>query len=210
MNRRNFIVFDVETSGTDPDKNHEIVQLAATAINCHDLSPHYAGEFHLVLKPNYPECASPDALKIIGDELWQKALTKGIDQKLGLGSFLDYIRRVGTSKYDNPILVAHNRQFDIKMLEKWCLRYNLIKDLELSSIPWNFMPFCTMQAMFALWENDPDVANYKLDTFLSLLGRKRSGNTHDALEDVRETAHCFVRYLRFMRHCRSKMTVTKE
>ena len=209
MNQCNFIVFDTETSGTDPEQNHEIVQLAATAINCHDLTPHHAGEFHILLKPNHPECADPGAIQVIGKELWERAQREGIDQKEGLKSFVRYVESVNPTKKWNskPILVAHNRSFDMNMIESWMLRYGIVKDTNIKTIPWSFMPFCTMQAMFALWENDPEVVNYKLDTLLGLMGRKRSGNTHDALEDVRETAHAFVRYMKFMRLCRSKMNI---
>ena len=66
---RNYIVHDLETSSlNDPDplKQGEIVQIAATTLQYHDYSPHINGNFEIVLKPQFPERASPKAIEKIG------------------------------------------------------------------------------------------------------------------------------------------------
>lgn len=208
MNNRNFIVYDTETSGLKPEDGAEIVQLAATAYNAHDLAPHPAGEFHILLKPNFPEKASPDAINIIGEDLWIRAQKEGVDQKIGLQAFCEYVTRVNDSRQwaTKPILAGHNLDFDMNMWEFWAKHYGVIKDFNKAPYA-SHIKLDTMDMMFSLFENDPDVVNYKLDTCLGIFKMKRTGDTHDALEDVRLTGQLFVRYMKFQRLCRQKLVI---
>lgn len=208
MNNRHFIVFDTETSGLNPADGAEIVQIGAVAYNAHDLSPHPAGEFEIILKPNFPEKASQGALEVIGEDLWNRALKHGVDQKIGLQHFLDYCRKVNTTGQwaTKPILVGHNVGFDMRMTEYWMRHYNILTDF--GKAPYaDHIKLDTMDMMFSLFESDSEVVNYKLDTCLGIFKMKRTGETHDALEDVRLTGELFTRYMKFQRLCRSKLLI---
>lgn len=207
IDKRHFVVFDLETTGLDPTQKAEIVQIAATTINFNTLEPNNNGEFQIILKPQFPEAASPEAIKVIGEELWEKAKVDGIHPKVGLRKFIDYVNSANWQNkfYTAPILTGYNSvKFDEPFLIHWLTHYKLVKDR--NSLPWSNQSKDLMFQMHDLFHLD-DLPNRKLDTHLNLFNLSRSSATHDALEDVRLTAQLFVRYMKMMRHIRSKLKI---
>ncbi len=205
-NKRNFIILDTETTGLKPEEGAEVIQIAATAINCTDFDVHHAGEIELLIKPQNPELAQAKAIEIVGP-LWKRANEEGLHPKVCFQKFYDYIQTVDTDHnvMTKPIVVAYNTEFDITHLIHNFLKYKIVDSVD--DMPWARMYLDVQQIAFFLFESDVTVHNFKLDTFLQKLGRSRSSNKHDAMEDVRETAQGFIRAMKFFRACRSKMKI---
>jgi DNA polymerase III epsilon subunit-like protein len=85
-------------------------------------------------------------------------------------------------------------------------KYNIVKNED--DLPWApHIQLDTMDMFFVLFENDPAIKNFKLDTMASTLGMQRSGSTHDAVEDVAITTQAFRRQMLYFRECRKRMSI---
>lgn len=210
VDKRNFIIFDLETSGIDPEGGAEIVEIAATSLRWQDYAFHENGDFHLILKPKTPEKASPEAIKVIGENLWNKALNEGIDQKVGLKKFIEYIHSFNYMKavYTLPTMVGYNIiGFDMPFITYYLKQYKLIKTRD--DCPWSIFSKDVLHQMTDLFAKD-NLTNRKLDTFCNIMGMSRKQETHSALEDVKLTAQLFVRYMKMMEVVRSKLKINNE
>ena len=197
-NKRYFIVYDIETTGLDPEKGSEIVQIAAVKLDYSTYEIDDKNPFEIVLKPQNPLTADPKALEVIGEDLWQKALNDGVHPKTALRKFSQFIDSHNTSQkfWTSPILVGFNNSgFDNPFIEFWMKQYKIIGQKR-NDKPWSHISLDVLPLMFSLFGRD-NMKNNRLDTFASLLGLSRSSETHDALEDVLITADMFQRYMKF-------------
>ena len=207
IEQRNYCVFDLETTGLYPEEGAEIVQIGAIAFNHYDYSQHDAGIFEVILKPQFPEKANKEAIKIIGEELWERANNEGLHPKVGLRAFIDYIDLLNPSgKFWNaPVLVGFNSiRFDEPFLQYWLKHYKIIKNTK--EWPWANTSIdvkCQMSDLFA----KDNLPNRKLDTFLDMLGIPRSTEEHSAIEDVDRTAQIFIRYRKLMERVRKNIKI---
>lgn len=206
MSHRNFIIYDTETTGLNPEEGHEITQLSAITLNGHNFQPHHVGPFNIFIKPQHPEKASKKALEVARAS-FDKAMASGVPIKTALAHFNDYCAKVNPSgkMMEKPIMVGHNEKFDRKFINHYALETKLFKNLDDAN--WGHQVLDTKDIMVILYESDLDVKQYNLDTALSLLGLARTGTSHDAMEDVELTAQLFVRYMQFFRRCRKKMNI---
>lgn len=208
MNKRVILVADLESTGLDPEKG-EIVQIAARAIHPASLDDHFAGSFNIILKPKHPDKIEQGALDVIGPALWEKAKTEGIDQKVGLQQFYNFCLKCSTdnTSYGKPMIAGHNIKFDIGWFTNHFVKYGIIKDPQ--DVPWHYNSLDSMTIAFLLFESDPMVRDFRLDTFLAQIGMAREGKHHGAVEDVNLTTQAIIRSLKFFRDCRRKMKVIK-
>jgi DNA polymerase III epsilon subunit-like protein len=58
---------------------------------------------------------------------------------------------------------------------------------------------------FTWFENNKDVANYKLDTLRDYFGIPKDG-AHNAIKDVKDTAMILARFMKFHRNIAAKTT----
>ncbi len=204
-NKRNYFVYDTETSGLDPEQGHEIVQIAARALNGWNFDDHHAGKFHILIKPQNPEKADPKALEVIGP-LWDKALKQGVEPSVAYQSLFNWIVKTNDSGkvFTKSVLVGHNADYDDMMTTYFFKKYKLVKNRD--DKPW-FKIFDSWQTMMELWESDPNVNKFNLDAYLALLGIQRSGNHHDAMEDVDLLTEAFRRTMKFMRRCNKSLRI---
>lgn len=209
-NKRNFIVFDTETTGLDPLSGHEIVQLSAIAINAWNLEIHHAGTFNALIKPQNPEVAEAKAIDVIGD-VWTKANEEGLHPKVVFEEFVKWVESVNDNNnwYSRPMMVAHNLDFDIKFINYWFNKYKILSTNDKGEIdtPWSKIGIDTMTIFFSMFESDASITDIKLDTILEKLGLARKSADHNALEDVELLSQAFVRSLKFLRECRKRMRV---
>lgn len=213
MNKQVFIYFDTETTGVDPRAGHEIIQIAAKAINPATLEFYENGEFEIVLKPQRPEKASPEAVEILGPELWSRCQKEGFEPKVGLQKFMDWINSYnntpGKKYWGQPIMVAHNVAYDLMMMHHALLdEHKLYKNRD--SLPFCSRSLDTWACFFTLYESDPEVSKYSLDSLMGILGMKRTASTHDALEDVRLGANAFIRFMKLYRQFKKKIKINNE
>ena len=174
------VVFDTETTGTDPFKD-DIIQIAAIEIVKGIIGNHI--DFYL------------NTEKDIGSSQKVHGITKkfleenGIDRHQAFGKFLEFI--------GNDPICAHNIRFDLSMIETNLLRIN-------REGIWNKNPtYCTLEITRAL---DPDSPNHKLATLIERYGIEGQ-NTHNALDDVRATANLI---LSLEKQAITKMTKVKN
>jgi DNA polymerase III epsilon subunit-like protein len=200
-NKRHFVIYDLETQNSNPNcPKTEIVQIAAVTARYQDYELHPDIEpFEIILKPEKPENAHPDAIKVIGQDLWDRALSEGVSPKVGLRKFKEYLNRSNISgKYwDAPILTGFNTlRYDDPLLLNSMVRHKVIKGHD--DCPWAYMGYDLMPMLHSIFGRDTGMQNHKLDTYLDMFDLSRKGNTHDAVEDVMLTYELFKRYMRFM------------
>ena len=137
-----FVVFDVETTGLDPE-NDRIVEIGAVRVEKGKITDKY----QKLINPGIPMPEEASAENHITDSM----LKKCPDIKDVLPSFLQFV--------DGDVLVAHNAAFDASFLRKACsdLHYNAPAEY-----------FDTMR-LSVYWPNLP---NRKLESFLSAAGIK--------------------------------------
>ena len=197
-NNRNFIVFDIETSGLDPKAGAEIVQISAVALKYSDYSEIHNGKFDILLKPQRPEKASPEAINVIGEELWNRAKSDGLHPKVALRKFKEYLDSVNQTKkfWTAPILVGFNiNNFDVPFIKHELDAYKIV-DIN-GEMPWSNLQLDLMPIMFSIFGRD-GLKNNKLDSYAEVLGLARASENHDAAEDVEITREMFQRYMKFM------------
>jgi DNA polymerase III epsilon subunit-like protein len=211
-NKRNFVVYDLETTGLSPEKGAEIVQIGAMALKYGDYGIHEIGSFEITVKPLSPEKADDQAIRVIGNDLWNKALNEGVHPKTALRKFHRYITDANWSgKYwSAPVRVGfNNNSFDDKFLEYWMKEYKVIGQKK-DDQPWAHFSLDVYPLMFSVFGRD-NLKNNKLDTFAEMLGMSRSSSTHDAMEDVMITVKMFQRYMNFSNfQIRPKISIKKE
>ena len=207
-NNKNFIVFDIETSGLNP-KNSEIVQIAATALKYSDYTEIENGKFTILIKPQKPNEASKEALAVIGDSLWNAANKDGLHPKVAMRKFKEYIDSMNPTKkfWTAPILVGFNIiNFDIPFIRHHMAEHKLL-DLDEDS-PWSNIQIDMMPLMFSIFGRD-GLKNNKMDTYAELMGLSRATSNHDASEDVEITKKMFQRYMKFMVKIRPKINTSQ-
>ena len=88
------------------------------------------------------------------------------------------------------------------------LEYKIIDNED--DLPWSNMQLDLSPLMFSIFGRD-GLKNNKLDTYASIIGLARSGENHDAEEDVNITKQMFQRYMKFMSFkIRPKINTKKE
>lgn len=206
MNNRNIISCDTETTGLDP-LVHEVTELAAIALNGWDYQPHHAGKFHVFIRPQKPEIASAKAIQV-AKESYEKAMDIGVEPKVAYRHYMEWVDSVNDKQKEStkPMLCGHNVLYDYNMITENAKRLKLIKTEK--DIPWDYHTIDTWAIMFFLFESDPTVNRFNLDTFLEKLGLARTGKTHGAMEDVELTTQIFQRCMAFFRKASKKMVVT--
>lgn len=212
MSFRNFFIFDTETTGLLPklpEGGCEIIQFSARALNGWDLSPHHAGIFNIWIKPLRPDLAEPGAIQKVGEANFKRAIEEGIEPKVAFAKIYEWILSVNDSKKDweKPYACGHNIiNFDIPALKHWLLQYKFLKSPWSDDTPW-FCPIDTMVSSILLFESDPNIRSFALNPMLEILNLKRKSEIHEAEEDVELNEQLFIRQLKFLRNCKTKMRI---
>lgn len=212
MNRRNFIIYDLETSGLDFKGGAEIVQISAITANANDYNKCKSiPAFNILIKPQTPDLAEKKAISVIGDKLWSSAQADGLHPKTALRKFKEYMElsNPSGSYMTTPILVGFNIcNFDNPFLEHHLEKHKILTGK--NSLPWSNVKIDLMPLMFSVFGRD-NLKNNRLDTYAELLGLRRNSDTHDAEEDTEITYEIFKRYMNFMNFkIRPKITIRKE
>ena len=176
-----YLVLDIETTGLKKDNQYpNIVQIAFQMISYENST----SRFYLVDVGSYNsvELKLSFIIKPNGYEIsFENSLIHGITNKYALDNGLelkDVISRLNGYIHDyQPILIAHNAEFDIDILKY----YGLYKYVSY---------FCTMKYLsdIKFKENDK---YFKLTELYTTLFNKEIIQQHDALKDVEILYDCF-------------------
>ncbi len=163
-------VFDVETTGLDPNRGHRIIEIAALKIEDGKLNKD--NPFHEFVNPERPIPHEAAQINKISDDDVAQAPT--IDQVLP--GFLEFA--------SGSFLVAHNAQFDMGFLNR---------EKELC---WGFIElpehFCTMKLSQSVF---PTEFRHSLDVVGQRLELELPKERHRALPDVILTAEALLKMI---------------
>jgi DNA polymerase III epsilon subunit-like protein len=183
-----YLIFDTETTGlmhgkkvTPKNLQHlpHVIQLAYMLID---------DDFNEV--ETFCELIKPDGWQVPTSKFWidngystEQNKKLGVPMKKVLPQFCDALNRSHT-------IVGHNLQFDNKMISVEMLRHNILPAKKAEN------KVCTMMQTIKFCKlPKPNGNGYKFAKLVEL-HKKLFGsgfeNAHDALEDVRATARCFV------------------
>jgi DNA polymerase III epsilon subunit-like protein len=203
MNYENFIVFDLETSGINPE-TAQIVQVGAVCVDARRLEIIGGSEFDVLIKPLYGEECTKAGLQELTDgaiKIHKKDHTllaeKGVSLDTGISNFVSYVNsyNYAKTKWKSPIACGYNsNNYDIPILKR---------DLARTNQNYPFHPSISvdvMQLLFLFFENDKNVSRLSADSLIRKhMGWKDKGESHDALGDVIMTAEVLIKSLRLIR-----------
>lgn len=189
-NIKRVLVFDTETNGklknwsakvTDYDQFPRVTQLGWMII---DIDTGTTQEKESMIYPRGWEIPV-EKFFIKNNMSTQRCMDEGIDMELVLEEFCSDVDTV-------DLLIAHNIDFDHKVLSAEMIRYNIK--------PTKRVPkFCTMKSTTDLCKLPGQYGSYKWPQLIELhqylFGCDFEG-AHDAMDDVRATGKCFVELLK--------------
>jgi exonuclease I len=201
------VVFDFETGGKNP-RTCEPLQLAAVVLDSRSLEIKPNSEFQIYMKPLDWNNVEQEALDI--NKISRQTIEdKGVNQKEAWNSFTSYISKYNKKKtfWGAPIAAGHNiTGYDLIIVDRLCQLYGPIDSKTKESQLFHGRDKLDLMNLCFLWfENNKDVANYKLDTLRDYFGLSREG-AHNAVVDVKQTALLLSRFLRFHRNLAAKTT----
>lgn len=158
-----YIVFDIETTGLDLDKD-EIIEIAAIRV----IQGSEVDRFHLLVRPKQRLSRKIVDLTGITDDLLE---SQGVDLETAMNEFVSYV--------GDDIVVAHNAPFDSEFMQASCEECDLD----------DFDNDCIDTIALAK-KKMPEASNYRLETLLGLLNLDNK-RFHRAESDCEATLHLF-------------------
>jgi DNA polymerase III epsilon subunit-like protein len=221
-NFQKFCVFDMETDGVNPDICSP-VQIAAVIVDPIKLEVVPNSEFNITLKPEALEKNQTYAYED-SDVLDFHSKVRGCakeeilsswreyqNQETGWKMFVSYLDMYHTrsngkkSCFTAPIAAGYNiNRFDLRIIERLSTKYNNLNKEGRTSLFYPRDVVDVMNVLFYWFEYNNELKNYTLDNLRDYLGIDKT-NAHDALKDVKDTAHIMVRFLKLHRSLGQKV-----
>lgn len=203
---RDIIVFDFETGGRNPLRCQP-TQIAAIALDGRNFR--LKGEFNSMMRPILDDDKALEAgvdpieegaLKVTGQtrsQLARAPLPKGVWKKFV--TFVNKYNWKGTP-YFAPIPAGFNiLGYDMKIVDRLCKEYGPYDDKrEGQKLFHQIYKIDVMDDVWLWTEGDPDVKSISMDSLRERMGLS-SENSHDALQDVKDTANIFIKLQRSRR-----------
>lgn len=137
-----YVVFDVETTGLDVNRD-EVIEVAAIKV----LHGEETGRFHALIRSHRPVPPKIVELTGISDDVLG---SQGVDLERAIGGFISFV--------GDDVVVAHNAAFDSSFIQASCEECDLD----------DFDNECIDTVVLAK-EKMPGAANYRLGTLLGIL-----------------------------------------
>jgi DNA polymerase III epsilon subunit-like protein len=220
-NFQKICVFDLETDGISPDKCSP-VQIAAIMVDPNKLEIIPDSEFNINLRPEALQ-DKPDYDYSDSDVLDFHAKVRGSSkedilkqwkdyqkQEQGWKLFVSYLELYHTrsdkkSCFTAPIAAGYNiNRFDLRIIERLSTKYNNVNKEGKSSLFYPRDVLDMMNMVFYWFEGNSELKNYTLDHIREYFGLSTVG-AHDALKDVKDTAHLLIRFMRLHRNTAAKV-----
>lgn len=213
IDNRNFIVFDFETSSSNP-AIAQILQIGACII---DQSLNIIDEFESLIKPEDEATIEPKAMEV--NHLKIEELREAPEIKTIFPVFADWIKKYNTKKdkstFGSPIATGYGiDHFDCPIFERYCKRFGYWdKKWDNQNLMNPVFTFDVMKYMWWLTRSNGDVANVKLGTVLEYAGVPKEeieSGAHSAVWDVRKTAQLAIKILNLGNYLSSFNTTTNK
>lgn len=180
MKKAHYIVFDTETGGFDPTEN-PIIEIAMIALDGTSLKE--IERYETLIKPYDDLIVTKEALKANGLNM-SDVHENGLIKTAAYKEITQFIKKLNpkSNKFNKPILVGHNVQFDIDMMEMF---FYLNKESNLYDFV-NRQTICTMVEAKRMGIED----SLSLSSLCEKLGIVLN-NAHKAMPDTLATAEAF-------------------
>lgn len=192
LNGHILCAIDTETTGLRP-RYHEIVQLALLPLDARLNPLKDVPHFDILIKPEYPNRIEKEAVRKIGQEKWNMAITMGIPREAAVDLFEEwFFYKLGIADGKRITPLAQNWKFDYEFLDElfgWELRNERFDSR--SRDTFTVAQFLNDQADFDA-EKIPFPDNQQLSNLARRLNIEvESDMTHDALYDCHLTAKVY-------------------
>ena len=221
MANKDYIVFDFETGGRDPEICQP-TQIAALALDGRTFR--LKGTFNSEIKPvsfdEEPVYKDKEKTEILWGPLEDEALKITGKTKEGLANaptletvwpkFVKFVEKYNWNKssWFAPIPAGYNIiNYDMPIIKKLCKMFGPWDEVRGQQKLFNpIMKVDMMDNMFVWTEGDPSIKSISMDNV-----RKRMGlsgeNAHDALQDVKDTANIMIKFMMTHRAVYKKMEI---
>ena len=181
----NYIVFDCETGGLDPEKN-PITEIALIAFQGEDFKE--VGRYETFVKPYGGKEYVPKALEMTG--ITMDMINSGIELKEFVKQVTVFLKAAKRKGRIRPVMAAHNAAFDQGMLEFAFHEagknlYELIDPVFIDTMTWSRL-------------KDPEKKKHNLPTVCERVGVEIV-NAHRAMDDVEATKQALMSFVGSLR-----------
>lgn len=182
---------DVETTGLMPGY-HDLVQVACVPLDG-NLDPLNVSPFYMTIRPNHPERAEAEALRVNGFKLSDLAVYPDCAQVADC--FDEWFEGLCLPMYKQLIYLVQNSPFDIGFMRQWLGNKGFEKYFARRGRDTMFTALALNDQ--AAWKNKPIPFNrVGLKDLCKVFGI-RQDNHHDALDDCLNTAKVYRELLRY-------------
>lgn len=206
MANRDYIIFDFETGSRNPHRTQP-TQIAAIALDGRTLN--VKGQFNSEIRPIFDDAEAIAAgLDPIEDEALK--ITKKTREKLAeapslksvwakFTKFVDQYNWKGDTFF-NPIPVGFNIiGFDMIIVHRLCKEFGpWDKEREQQKLFSKVYKIDIMDTVFAWTESDPSIRSISMDSLRERMGLSTE-KAHDALQDVKDEANIFIKFMKTYR-----------
>lgn len=198
--KRDIVCFDFETGGRNPLRCQP-TQIAAIVLDGRNFKP--KGEFNSLMRPILDD---ESALAAGVDPLEEEALriTRKTREELATApppkavwsKFCDFVNKYNWkgTPFFAPIPCGFNIiGYDMKIVDRLCKEHGPWDDKRQSQKLFHQIYKIDVMDDVWLWtEGDPNVTSISMDSLRERMGLS-SENSHDALQDVKDTANIFIK-----------------
>lgn len=215
MANKDFIVFDFETGGRNPN-TCQLTQLAAVVIDGRNLKLKDTFNSEIFAVTDDEEAKSlglapleEEALKVTGKN--REAISKAPALKSVFPKFCDFVNKYNYNKttFFAPIPCGYNIiNYDMIIINRICKELNLFYDENrgCQKLFNQIYKIDMMDNMFIWTESDPNVKSISMDNVRKRMGMS-SENAHDALQDVKDIANIMIKFILTHRKVYQKMEI---
>lgn len=211
INQNYFIVFDLETDGTNVNKDSPI-QFAALAVHPRTLEIVPDSEFTTYSRPddfededyyeNHKSTIDWHAEKFgITPEEFLKFLGEAPSEQEAWKNFIAYTKRwyipgKAKTRFNAPILAGYNIfEFDKVFLDRLAKKYRTVDSNGEPNFYQKRDTIDIMKLVFVWSESLTALPNYKMDTLREVFGINHEGVAHEGLKDCYDEAALLIKYI---------------
>jgi DNA polymerase III epsilon subunit-like protein len=212
MASKDFILFDFETGGINPH-TCQPTQLAAIALDGRNfrVKGTFNSEIRAVTDNEKAIAAGlapleEEALKVTGKT--REAIDKAPSLESVWPKFVSFVEKSNWNKtsFFAPIAVGYNIiGYDMIIIDRLCKQFGQYDEKRQQQTIFNPIYKIDMLHNLFMWtEGDPSIKSLKMDNVRKITGLS-SENAHDALQDVKDVANVFIRFMYTHREVYKKM-----